>query len=163
MEIRDATVGDADLLWRMLTYAASMPAGAQSVTEARSDPKLAFYVEGFLTKPGDLGVVAVLHGAPCGAAWVRLLDGPPQPSKVATRTEPELAIGVDPDARGNGIGLGLLRALALRARTQYPAIVLSVREENPSRRLYERAGFVVVEQMINRVGGRSLAMRLALS
>jgi ribosomal protein S18 acetylase RimI-like enzyme len=40
----------------------------------------------------------------------------------------------------------------------HPAIVLSVREANPARRLYERMGFAVVDIAVNRVGGSSYVM-----
>ena len=36
--------------------------------------------------------------------------------------------------------------------------MLSVREANPARRLYERMGFVVVQTIVNRVGGASFVM-----
>jgi len=161
--VRDATSEDVPLLWLMLTYAASMtPGGLASVDAAQRDAGLTWYVERWGRRPGDLGVVAIDAGvAPVGAAWVRLLDGD-HPHKVATSEIPELAIGVDPDHRGRGIGARLLEALVDRARGRYPALALSVRETNPSVRLYERAGFVVERAVVNRVGGRSLVMRLPL-
>jgi predicted acetyltransferase len=64
--------------------------------------------------------------------------------------------------RGQGLGERLLRALFDAARPLYPALSLSVRQENPARRLYERAGFVVTHTITNRVGGVSLVMRADL-
>jgi ribosomal protein S18 acetylase RimI-like enzyme len=48
------------------------------------------------------------------------------------------------------------------ARSLYSAIVLSVRADNPARRLYERVGFVAVDEITNRVGGTSLVMKVDL-
>ncbi len=160
MRIRDARAADADALWLMLTYAASMsPGGISSVEDAKRDEALRSYVEGW-PREGDLGAVAVDDAEELlGAAWARPLSGPATPYKVATSDDPELAIGVVPFARGKGVGTALLAALLERAAIRYPAVVLSVRAHNPSVRLYERAGFVIVRRMVNRVGGDSLVMR----
>ena len=156
MIIREATSSDVPFLWLMLTYAASMaPGGLASVEAAQQDAGLRWYVELWGARPGDLGVVAIREDdAPVGAAWLRLLEGE-HPHKVATAEIPELAIGVDPAHRGRGIGARLIEALVERARGRYPALALSVRETNPSVRLYERAGFVVERTVVNRVGGRA--------
>ncbi len=163
MRLRDADVGDAGFLWEMLTHAASMsPGGEASVAEAQRDTNLRSYVDGW-PLDGDLGVIAVDEaGERLGAAWVRPLRGEASPFKVATATEPEVVIGVTPGARGRGVGAQLLEALLRRASGRYTAVVLSVRATNPSVRLYERAGFVTVRHLVNRVGGDSLAMRREL-
>ncbi len=109
-----------------------------------------------------LGVIATL-GAPVGAAWLRLQQGDPHPMKLWTPEVPELAIAVRPSARGRGLGAALLGELIARARGLYPAMVLSVRRENPAVRLYRRFGFQVEREAKNRVGTTSLVMRLELS
>lgn len=163
VSIREATPADEAFLWTMLTYAASMePGGEASVAAAKGDENLASYVKGWM-RAGDLGIVAVDGaGTPLGAAWVRVLEGPPTPFKVATPELPELAIAVEPHARGRKIGERLLDELFRRLAGKYPAIVLSVRATNPSVRLYERAGFVETKRISNRVGGESIAMRRGL-
>jgi len=70
---------------------------------------------------------------------------------------PELAIGVRPEARGAGIGTGLISHLLEAARPRYRAVSLSVRSNNPARRLYERLGFEAVEQP---EGSGSITMKL---
>ena len=165
MLLREATSDDEPFLWLMLTYAASMtPGGMESVESAKQDASLPWYVRDWGRRSGDLGVLAIGDGdAPLGAAWLRLLDGDqPVAHKVATSDVPELAIGVDPSHRGRGIGAMLLDELVRRARGRHPALALSVRETNPSVRLYERAGFVVERTIANRVGGSSLVMRRTL-
>lgn len=166
VRVRRCTTGDDDVavLWLMLTYAAWMsPGGEESLAEARRDPTVRPHVEGW-GRAGDLGVLAFDEaGRALGAAWVRLRVPSDEPSIVATETEPELAIGVRPEARGRGIGEVLLRALFAEAAGSYPAIVLSVRDENPAGRLYERLGFSTQRAVSNRVGGRSRVMRRALA
>ena len=171
MLLREATPDDEPFLWSMLTYAASMtPGGAESVEDAKRDASLPWYAHRWGSRAGDLGVVARRGGGEdetlLGAAWVRLLlEGEGDDAakhKVATTEIPELAIGVAPEHRGRGVGSALLGELVRRARGRYPALALSVRETNPSVRLYERVGFVVERSVVNRVGGSSLVMRLPL-
>lgn len=161
VRIRAATADDEPLLWRMLTFAASMEGGEDEVARAQADPDLRGYVDGF-GRIGDRGVVAVRGTEPIGAAWLRLLHGEPHPAKVWTLEVPELAIALAPGARGQGVGSALLRALIADAADRYPALALSVRDGNAAVRLYERYGFVVERRLINRIGGVSLVMRRPL-
>ena len=156
--IHPATPADEPFLWEMLFYAANMAEdGATSGEDAKTHPYLAKYVGGW-GRAGDLGVVAADDGRPIGAAWVRLLAGAEKNYPAIDNDVPELAIAVLPEQIGQGIGGKLLARLLEDAKPIYPAIVLSVREANPARRLYERLGFVVVETITNRVGGRSYVM-----
>jgi ribosomal protein S18 acetylase RimI-like enzyme len=75
---------------------------------------------------------------------------------------PELTIAVLPNYLGHGIGSVLLAALIEAAKACHPAIALSVRQNNPAKRLYERCGFVPVATITNRLGGVSLVMKLEL-
>jgi ribosomal protein S18 acetylase RimI-like enzyme len=53
-----------------------------------------------------------------------------------------------------------LGRLLAAAEPRFPALSLSVRADNPARRLYERFGFVAVDGLdhTNRAGGTSLTM-----
>ena len=160
--IRVARADDEPFLLAMLFYAAH----AHDDPEARpaqllSIPSLARYVVGF-GREGDLGVVAVGEPGPLGAAWVRLLAGDDKGYGWVSDETPELAIAVAPDHVGEGHGTRLLEELVARARGRYPAVSLSVRRDNPARRLYERVGFVTVAAVTNRVGGMSETMVLRL-
>jgi ribosomal protein S18 acetylase RimI-like enzyme len=158
--IRPALAADEPILWDMLYYAANMAEdGAASSEGAKTHPYLAEYVAGW-GRPGDLGVIAdgITDGRALGAAWVRRLGGQEKRYAAVAEGTPELAIAVLPAAIGQGIGGALLGALLEMARGHYPAIALSVRENNPARRLYERHGFEVVDIITNRVGGRSFVI-----
>jgi ribosomal protein S18 acetylase RimI-like enzyme len=160
-QLRAALASDEPFLFAMLALAASMDESAESLERARTDPMLWPYAADF-GRAGDLGVIATL-GAPVGAAWLRLQQGEPHPMKLWTPEVPELAIAVRPSARGRGLGAALLGELIARARGLYPAMVLSVRRENPAVRLYRRFGFLVEREVQNRVGTTSLVMHLDLS
>jgi ribosomal protein S18 acetylase RimI-like enzyme len=157
--IRPANAADEPFLWAMLYQAANMADdGAVSPDAAKDHPYLAKYVRGW-GRPGDLGLVAEGAGrAALGAAWVRVLSGSEKNYPAIADGTPELAIAVQPDQIGRGIGGALLGALLELARPHYPGIVLSVRAGNPARRLYERHGFMVIEEIVNRVGTRSYVM-----
>jgi ribosomal protein S18 acetylase RimI-like enzyme len=162
--IRTAAPADEPILWDMLFYAANMAEdGATSSATARSHPYLAEFVGGW-GRPSDLGVIAIdsADGSALGAAWLRRLSGPEKRYAAVADDAPELAIAVVPHAIGQGIGGALLGALLAQARGQYPAVALSVRANNPARRLYERHGFVVVDTITNRVGGQSFVMQAEL-
>jgi ribosomal protein S18 acetylase RimI-like enzyme len=157
--LREALATDIEFLWEMLTYAASMkPGGKASIEEAKKHAYLSGYLRDW-KRSTDLGVVAE-DGSPMGAVWARLLEGPSHEHRVATPTEPEISIAVSPEHQNKGLGFRLLEALITQARPKVPALVLSVREENPAVHLYERVGFVVQKKITNRVGGVSISMRL---
>ena len=75
---------------------------------------------------------------------------------------PKVSIGVKPNARGQGVGGKLMRALIGEAARRGLGLNLSVRSENPARRLYERLGFrdIPDSAVTNRAGGMSIGMAL---
>ncbi|MFN8474546.1 MAG: GNAT family N-acetyltransferase [Anaerolineae bacterium] len=150
---RRATSADEAFLWQMLYYASYMDKEPGAVADdAKTHPYLARFVEGW-GRPDDLGVIAEdAAGCSVGAAWVRVLP-------LDNGEHAELAIAVLPEVIGQGVGSALLARLLDEARGVYPCIYLSVRDGNPAKRLYERAGFVVVGEITNRVGSTSYLMR----
>lgn len=66
-------------------------------------------------------------------------------------------------AAHKALGARLLERLMTIARDRYRALSLSVRADNPAKRLYDRFGFRVVREAVNRIGGRLFVMALALS
>lgn len=163
--LRPIQASDEAFLWQMLFYAAHMHEEVgKTVADARQNPDLAKYVTNW-GRPGDLGLIAMRNDTaePIGAVWVRLYVGADKAYSPASDDTPELAMAVHPDYTGQGIGTRLLQHLIAAARTHYPALALNVRADNPALRLYERLGFVVVNEMVNRVGGVSYDMRLPLT
>ncbi len=159
--LRPLTLDDIPFLWDMLYYAAHMSEdGAVSADAARGDPRFNMWVNDW-GRPGDHGLIAFEPGSgrKLGAAWVRLLPKGFSTGYVDEQT-PELSIAVLPECIGQGIGSALLAALIDAVHPEFPAIVLTVREGNPARCLYERHGFVVIDEVPNRASTTSSKMLL---
>jgi ribosomal protein S18 acetylase RimI-like enzyme len=142
---REAGADDFPFLATMLGESAvwrpdkPTPSGEEVV----ADPRYSMYLAGW-PRPGDYGVVAD-DGEPVGAAWYRTFTEAVHGYGFVGEDVPELAIAVVASRRHEGIGRRLLVELVDASVEQgYPAISLSVAEENPARRLYESVGFVVV-------------------
>ncbi len=121
-------------------------------------PEVADYVEGW-GRAGDAGVVAEVDGAPTGACWYRRFT-PEHPGYGFLAEEVSgLGIAVAPALQGRRLGAALLEATIELARSEgADAPSLSVTMRNVvARRLYGRAGFVVVG-----TEGDGLTMRLDL-
>ena len=162
--IRHITQDDIPFLWDMIYYASRMPEdGIVSSEAARLDPYVNIYVKEW-GRRGDCGVIAYEPQSlqKLGAAWLRFLTDDKSHYGYYDDVTPELAIAVLPEMKGQGVGSALLSHLIRMARGQVPAIVLTVRNDNPARRLYERCGFVVINEVINRVGTKSFQMLLKL-
>jgi ribosomal protein S18 acetylase RimI-like enzyme len=150
---------DEPFLWEMLAQAAHEPA----VHAVVDHPRIARYVKGW-GRAGDLGFIAIepSGGKPVGAAWLRLWASGDKGFGYVDDATPELAVAVLPEHRGKGIGTQLLVRLLGVAETSHPSISLNVRSDNPALRLYERLGFVKVEEseVTNRTGGTSFTMKM---
>lgn len=161
--IRPALKSDEPLLWRMLYFAAHMDEEGSAPESAKTNPDLAPYVEKWTERAGDLGFIAVGEdGTPAGAAWIRVMPAESPLYRWVAPQTPELAIAVAPEFVGQGVGTELMRHLPPAARAIYPAFALSVRANNPAKRLYERFGFATVARITNRVGTQSFVMLLQL-
>jgi len=156
---------DERFLWQMLHEAAHMAEAGEPIEAAQQNPALARYVAGW-GREHDVGYIAVVPetGQNVAAAWFRLLRGAGKGYGYVSDTIPELAIGALPAYQGRGAGTALLEDLVRHARGRYPGLSLSVREDNPAVRLYERFGFrsVAGASVVNRVGGQSFTMVLYL-
>ncbi|MVU76458.1 GNAT family N-acetyltransferase [Nocardia sp. ET3-3] len=162
MFVRSAEIADEKFLWAMLYEAAYARAqGIDSPDDLRDIPGLGHFVEGW-GAANDLGVIGGFDGVPLGAAWLRSLTSEDPGYGYVDDDTPELAIGVAPEGRGTGLGTALMSALLDAAREKYDAVSLSVRLENPARKLYQRLGFVDVDgsDHTNRAGTTSVTMIL---
>jgi len=96
-------------------------------------------------RTGDVGVVAVLDGAPIGAAYARLFTVDDHGHGFVDEETPEVAIAVWGGHRGQGVGGLLLDALEVEAQgVGIDRLSLSVDAKNPARRLYLRHAYEVI-------------------
>ncbi|CAN5186624.1 hypothetical protein BH11ACT3_BH11ACT3_03050 [soil metagenome] len=160
-EIRPATADDGEAIVDAIIAAADWD-GERGVSRAEIEKQYWFWKYGVdWMRQTDLGVVALVSGAPVGAAWVRYFAAEDAGFGYVHDDIPELTMGLHADHRGRGIGAALLsRLLTLAREVGIPAISLSVEDGNTrARTLYQRNGFVVVgrfgesDTMVRRLQG----------
>jgi ribosomal protein S18 acetylase RimI-like enzyme len=155
--IRPAVQADLEVLWGFLAMAADEP----DAETAKAIPGVAKYLVGW-QRPGDFGFAAEQNGEVIGAAWARRISAEEFRVPSGDDETPKVSIGVKPNARGQGVGDKIMRALIGEASRRGLGLCLSVRSENPARRLYERLGFrdIPGSAAPSRVGGKSIGMAL---
>ena len=138
LELRTANVSDEPFLWEMLYLALFVPPGEPPLPRfVLQDPAIARYVQGWGTRRGDRGFVALVDASLVGAAWLRWFPASDPGYGFVDESIPELTIAVSPDHRGEGIGSLLLERLL----QDVPSTSLSCDPQNPAWRLYLRLGF----------------------
>jgi len=144
--IAPLTTEDQALLFELRLQAIYVAPGEAPPSRAVLDePSIRRGVDGF-GRPGDVGYKAVdsASGEAVGGVWLRLFSAEEAPGGFVEEAIPVLGIAVMPGWRGKGIGTALMRRLLEGAAGRAP-ISLNVAKGNPAQRLYERMGFVVVE------------------
>lgn len=155
--IRRAGAVDRVFLAEMLYEAAFSPDASRSPLHvAVQEPRNRRFLNGWPSRPGDIGVIAFQGARPIAAAWCRCFRGPEVLSPYASPGIPELAIAVVPDRRGQGVGRKLLTALGEEVSAEgLAALDLAVGVSNVSAvRLYRALGF---QEVVS--DGRSMRMR----
>jgi RimJ/RimL family protein N-acetyltransferase len=143
MIIRAAVASDEAFLREMLYQSLYVPPGnAPFDREFLNRPEIARYVEGW-GRTGDFGLIAVdaITNQPIGAVWMRLFAESQKGYGYVASDIPELGMALLSEYRGRGIGSILLRRTLEIAADSFGAVSLSVFEDNPAKRLYERLGF----------------------
>jgi ribosomal protein S18 acetylase RimI-like enzyme len=155
--IRPAVQDDLEALWDFLAMAAYEP----DAEAAKAVPPVAKYLVGW-QRSGDFGFIAEQNGEINGAACARRISAEERKFPYGDEEAPKVSIGVKPNARGQRVGEKLMRALIGEAARRGLGLCLSVRSENPARRLYERLGFrdIPGSAATNRTGSMSIGMAL---
>ena len=147
--IKEITPVDYSKLEGFLYNAIFIPEGEEyPARDIIFQPEIYVYVKDFGGKD-DCGVVADIYGQLVGAAWARII---PAYGNIDDKT-PELAISVLPDYRGQGIGTDLMNGLfELLRKRGYARTSLSVQQNNPAVRFYERLGYIVTDEKKDHAG-----------
>lgn len=106
-------------------------------------PELQEYIAEFGKRQHDKALVAEVQRNVVGAVWVRVMN---DYGHIDTDT-PSLAVSVYREYRGQGIGTSLLNQLLAEEKAAgYSRISLSVQKDNYAVRMYQKAGFTVVDE-----------------
>ena len=129
-----------DFLYEAIFIPEGVPAPPRSILE---NEDLQVYVRDFGRKADDRCLVAEIDGRIVGAVWTRIMN---DSGHIADDT-PSLAISLYKDYRNQGIGTELLRQMLQRLRQDgYRQVSLSVQKANYAARMYQKAGFEVLEE-----------------
>ena len=138
LELREAVESDQPFLWEMLYLAVFVSPGAPPMPRSiLREPAISRYVEGWGTRAGDSGLIALGDGEPVGGAWLRCFSAANPGYGFVDEKTPELSVAVLPEYRGIGIGSRLVEQLIEYTETSS----LSCDPANPAWRLYLRLGF----------------------
>jgi GNAT superfamily N-acetyltransferase len=138
LELRRATGSDEPFLWEMLYLALFVPPGEPLLPRSLlNSPAIARYVDGWGTRPGDTGFIALIDNSPVGAAWLRCFPASDPGYGFVDESTPELSVAVLPAHRNKGIGSALLDRLL----DGVPAVSLNCDPANPAWLLYLALGF----------------------
>ena len=144
MKIRELQKGEEDILKDFLYEAIFIPEGveppARSIIEL---PELKLYYEDFGKGSADYCFVAEDDGRVVGAVWTRIMN---DYGHVDDDT-PSFAISLYKEYRGHGTGTKLmLKMLELLKTKGYKQASLAVQKANYAVKMYEKVGFVTVDQ-----------------
>ena len=144
IQLRKRKESDQSFMEDMLVQAIYVPDGTLPERIILQDPKLYRYVDAW--KAEDLCIIAEVDNKPVGACWLKWFDKSNPGYGYVGDDIPELSIAIDPEYRGLGIGTKLIRAIFAQVPDHVAGISLSVDVRNAAIGLYERLGFVVVNQ-----------------
>ena len=155
IQVREIVETEYQALEDFLYNAIYIPEGEEwPPREIIFEPEIYVYIKDFGLDT-DCGAVAEHDGAIVGAAWTRII---PAYGHLDEST-PELAISVLPAYRGQGVGTMLMDFLfdLLRERG-YKRTSLSVQQNNPAVRFYERLGYKITDEKLDHAGHEDYIM-----
>ena len=143
-KIRKISEEEYGLLEIFLYEAIFVPEGMSAPPKSIIDqPELKVYITDFGKKQDDIGLVAEVDKEAVGAVWVRIMN---DYGHIDNET-PSFAISVHEDYRGLGIGTALMKEMLRILRFRgYKQASLAVQKENYAIKLYQKIGFVIVNE-----------------
>ena len=142
--IRELRQNESKVLNTFLYEAIFIPGGVPiPPKEIINQPELQVYVKDFGKNKGDLCLVAEANNEIVGAVWCRIMN---DYGHIDNDT-PSLAIALYKDYRGLGIGTDLMKEMLRILRFRgYKQASLAVQKENYAIKLYQKIGFVIVNE-----------------
>lgn len=143
-KIREIESSEYPILADFLYEAIFIPEGVEAPPrEIIKQPELQIYLENFGEQKADKGLVAEKDGKVVGAVWVRIMN---DYGHIDDET-PSFAISLYKEYRGEGIGTELMKAmLKLLKENGYKKASLAVQKENYAVKMYQKLGFVIVDE-----------------
>ena len=106
-------------------------------------PELQVYLTDFGRKKDDTALVAEVDGKVAGAVWARIMND----YGHIDDSSPSLAISLYKEYRGQGMGTALLQEMLSALRQKgYARTSLAVQKANYAVKMYQKAGFEVVDE-----------------
>ena len=141
--IRKLDISEASLLKEFTYLAICVPQGVKMPPKSIVElPELKVYYQNFGSENGDICLVAETDNKIVGAVWTRIVNAF---AHIDDNT-PSLAIAVAKESRGKGIGTRLLNDMLTVLKVEgFLSVSLSVQKENYAVKMYEKAGFDVVQ------------------
>ena len=146
-KIRISVDADRQFLDKMLREAANWSGNTGiNIEEVMSKPEISVILRDW-GKPGDTAFIAESEGSnPIGAAWYRFYTEEEHSYGFVSNDIPEIGIAVESEYRNKGVGSTLLQRLIDEAtRQDIVKLSLSVDRDNHAVRMYEKAGFVNID------------------
>lgn len=142
--IRELCGNEHSILEDFLYEAIFIPEGVEEPPrEIINQPELQVYIKDFGEQPHDNCLVAEVDGNVVGAAWTRIMR---DYGHIDDET-PSFAISLYKEYRGCGIGTALMRGMLDLLRSKgYKQASLAVQKANYAVKLYEKVGFVTVDE-----------------
>ncbi len=144
MKIRELKKDEENILKDFLYEAIFIPEGVEPPDRSIIElPELKIYYEDFGKGSADNCLVAEAEGRIVGAVWTRTMN---DYGHVDDDT-PSFAISLYKEYRGQGTGTRLMREMLELLRTKgYKRASLAVQKANYAVKMYEKTGFVTVDQ-----------------
>ena len=141
--IRKLDISEASLLKEFTYLAIYVPQGVKMPPKSIVElPELKVYYQNFGSENGDICLVAETDNKIVGAVWTRIVN---DFAHIDDNT-PSLAIAVAKESRGKGMGTRLLNDMLTVLKVEgFLSVSLSVQKENYAVKMYEKAGFDVVQ------------------
>lgn len=142
--IREMRKEEYGLLEDFLYEAIFIPEGVAAPERSiiRQQP-LQVYITDFGKEKDDIAFVAEIDGKVAGAVWARIMD---DYGHIDDHT-PSLAISLYKEYRGLGMGSAMLgKMLSALKEKGYARTSLAVQKENYAVKMYQKAGFEVIDE-----------------